>query len=96
MACHTSIVFARNIILKWLRRNAHGDIILGDMFYLYLNDVRDKDLLTKLQSLIDLFMENLKTNRFDHKKENESQILYWISQQTYCIKALFFGLCRES
>jgi len=96
MISHTTIVFARYIVLEWLRRNEHDDKALGGIFYLYSDDIRDMDFTTALQSLMALFMDCLKTGSIEYEKEIKSQLLYWVSQQACYIKALFVDLGLES
>lgn len=48
MISHTTIVFARYLILEWERRQSTDDGSLGGMFYLYADEVDEIDLITAL------------------------------------------------
>ena len=61
MVSHTTIVFTRYILLKWIRRNQNDDRSYGKLFYMFCEDIQDMDLTTALQSLMALFVNITKT-----------------------------------
>ncbi len=50
------------------------------------------DFITALQNLMTLFVDCLKTDSIEYKKEIKNQLLHWINQQAGYIKALSVGL----
>lgn len=55
MISHTTIVFTRYILLEWSRRNEQDPKTIGHLFFLMCEDVKDLDMLTALQQLLELF-----------------------------------------
>lgn len=93
---HTTIVFTRYIVLEWLRREEHDSKTFGELFFKYCEDVQDMDYLTALQSLMSLFMEQVKQTGKRNKDAIKRQLQQWIDQQASFIKVLFADLCWES
>jgi hypothetical protein len=94
MVSHTTIVFARYLILEWERRNNNDDRTFGGMFYLFCDEVKDIDLKTALRQLM-AFVFLLMSGYHDHR-EVMCQVLDWISQLPNWIKALWsVPLCES-
>lgn len=93
---HTTIVFARYLLLEWERRHHHDDRSLGGLFYLYADEVQDMDLKTALKQLFIFVFELLKV---EHEVERTSlfgQLHNWIKDLPSYIKALLPNLSCES
>lgn len=96
MISHTTIVFVRYIILEWLRRNSNDQKTLGELFFMFCDDIQDMDLTTALESLMSLFIEQFKTVSANVTEAVKSQLQQWISSQALFIQALFKDLSWES
>lgn len=73
-----------------------GDVkTFGKLFFQYCDDIRDMDLKTAMQSLMGLFVEQIKSVS-QNKEIIKNQLLQWINQQASYIKALFADLGWES
>lgn len=91
---HTTIVFARYLLLEWERRHNNDARSLGGLFYLFCDEIRDMDYKTALQQLM-LFVLNI----VDAKSELGiviCQLQDWIEGLPNYIKALFPKLGCES
>jgi len=68
LVSHTTIVFARYLLLSWQTRQHNDAKTIGGMFFLFCDEVKDMDLKTALQQLwqfIQLFLQkeqNQETN----------------------------------
>jgi hypothetical protein len=96
MISHTTIVFIRYIILEWIRRNQNDQKTLGELFYMFCDDIQDMDLTVALQSLMALFVEHLNTASTDITEVLKSKLQYWMSSQASFIQAMFANLSWES
>jgi len=96
MISHTTIVFARYILLEWLKREEHDHKTFGELFFMFCDDIRDMDFVTALKELMGLFVEHLKTVSLEIKSTIERQLQQWISQQASYIKTLFANISWES
>ena len=56
----TTIVFTRYFLLECLKREEYGVKTFGELFFQYRDDIRDMDLKTAIQSLMGLFVEQIK------------------------------------
>jgi SRSO17 transposase len=95
MISHTTLVFARYLLLEWERRENKDERSLGGLFYLFADEVSDIDLKTALKQLM-IFVLDLLT---DKSRENEAllcQLQNWISELPSYIKALFAQVRCES
>ncbi len=93
---HTTIVFARFLILEWEHRHNNDDRSFGGLFYLYCEEVSDMDFKTALQQLMD-FVLNI-VNQMAAEKESaiKSQLQELISGFPSYIRNLFADLRCES
>ena len=55
MISHTTLVFTRYILLEWNRRNEQDPKTIGNLFFLMCEEVKDLDMFTALQQLLELF-----------------------------------------
>lgn len=93
---HTTIVYCRYILLEWLRREEKDQKTFGELFFMFCDDIRDMDLVTALQSLMSLFMEQLNSVVSENIETVKCQLQQWVDQQATYIKALFTDLSWES
>ena len=70
---HTTIVFARYIVLSWQNRCSTDERTLGDMFYELCDEVNDLDWAVALQQLIELLEDALKNSNREVQKLIKSQ-----------------------
>lgn len=94
MISHTTIVFARYLILEWERRENNDERSLGGLFYLFADEISDLDLKTALRQLM-AFVLTLIPNR-PKNKELLSQLHNWFNELPSYIKGLFTQLGCES
>ena len=96
MISHTTMVFTRYIILEWHRRNHNDEKTLGELFFVFSDDIQDMDFTTALQSLMGLFIEQLGTVSTEAMKTVKCQLQQWIASQAIFIQALFDNLSWKS
>ena len=94
MISHTTIVFARYLILEWERRNNNDDRTFGGLFYLLCDEVRDMDLKTALRQLM-VYVYSL-IYGLSYKEDVACQVLDWIRQLPSYIRALWPDSLCES
>ena len=46
MVSHTTIVFARYVILEWIHRNQNDEKTYGEIFFMFCDDIQDMDFTT--------------------------------------------------
>lgn len=93
---HTTIVFTRYLMLEWERRHENDDRSLGGLFFLFSDEVRDLDLKTVLQRLIEYFLKLAEAKTKRDKSAVFCQLQQWISNLPSYIKGLFVQLSCES
>jgi len=93
---HTSIVFTRYIILKWLRRKQNDQKTYGELFFMLCEDIQDMDLEQALQSLMALFVEQLNKFSADITDFIKNQVDKWMASQPLFIQALLKNIRWES
>ncbi len=96
MVSHTTIVFTRYIILEWMRRNRNDEKTYGELFFMLCDDIQDMDLVSALQSLMALFMEQFGALSADITTYVKSKVTDWIKSQASFIQAMFGNVCWES
>lgn len=93
---HTTIVFARYIVLSWQNRCTTDERTLGGLFYELCDEVNELDWAVALQQLIELLQDVLKKTNTKMKKLIESQLQHWIAGLPSYIKAyLPISLCES-
>ncbi len=92
---HTSIVFARYIVLEYIRR-CNSDIkTLGGLFEVCCEDVKDMDFESAISSLFELVLKVVSEGKVCISTI-KSQLRYWFESQASFIKALVGDFCWES
>lgn len=93
---HTTIVFARYIVLSWQNRCNTDDRTIGGLFYELCDEINDLDWAVALQQLIELLQDALlKTNK-RIKDLIQRQLQQWISGLPSYIKAyLPISICES-
>ncbi|WP_335871148.1 IS4 family transposase [Bacillus sp. 2205SS5-2] len=96
MISHTTLVFTRYILLEWSRRNEQDPKTIGCLFYLMCEDVKDLDMFTALQQLLELF-ETLAKGTVSLSTETlKSQLLHWFeSLPSYIKGSLSFSMSES-
>ncbi|HCX48222.1 MAG TPA: IS4 family transposase [Bacillus sp. (in: Bacteria)] len=84
---HTTIVFARFIVLSWQNRCNTDQRTIGGLFYELCDEVNELDWAVALQQLIELLQDALKQTNKKIKKLIQSQLEQWISGLPSYIKA---------
>jgi hypothetical protein len=95
MISHTTLVFARYLLLEWERRENKDERSLGGLFYLFADEVADIDLKTALKQLM-VFVLDLLTDKSRENKALLCQLQHWISELPSYIKSLFAQVRCES
>jgi len=93
---HTTIVFARYILLSWQNRCSTDDRTLGGMFYELCDEVNELDWAVALQQLIELLEDALEKTNKKFKKLITSQLQQWFAGLPNYIKAYLPSLSCES
>lgn len=96
LIAHTTIVFARYIVLSWQNRCSTDDRTLGGMFYELSDEINELDWAVALQQLIELLEDALKKTNRKINKLIKSQLQYWYAALPNYIKAYLPNLCCES
>lgn len=93
---HTTIVFARYIVLSWQHRCTTDERTLSGLFYELCDEVNELDWAVALQQLIELLQDALKKTNTKMKRIIESQLQHWIAGLPSYIKAyLPISLCES-
>lgn len=93
---HTTIVFARYIVLSWQNRCNTDQRTLGGLFYELCDEVNEHDWVIALQQLIGFLQDAIKQTNTKMKKLIESQLQQWIEGLPSYIKAyLPISLCES-
>ena len=93
---HTTIVFARFIILEWLRRKERDDRTLGGLFMIMCDEVRDMNLKTALQNIALLLMKTIEKLSQQFTEEILKQVQLFFFEQPRYIQELLGILKWES
>ena len=96
MVSHTTIVFARYILLEWIRRNRNDQKTYGELFFMFCDDIQDMNLTTALQGLLSLFVDIASMVSADITEILKSKVNDWMATQPIFIQAMFGNLCWES
>ena len=93
---HTTIVFARYIVLSWQNRCSTDQRTLGGMFYELCDEINDLDWAVALQQLIELLEDTFKESNKKIQKLIKSQLHQWIAGLPNYIKAyLPISVCES-
>lgn len=93
---HTTIVFARYIVLSWQNRCSNDQRTLGGMFYELCDEISDLDWAVALQQLIELLEDTLKKSNKKMNKLIQCQLDQWIAGLPNYIKAyLPISVCES-
>ena len=96
MISHTTLVFTRYILLEWNRRNEQDPKTIGNLFFLMCEEVKDLDMFTALQQLLELFETMSKDSASLSTKSLNSQLAQWFeSLPSYIKGSLSFSMCES-
>jgi hypothetical protein len=93
---HTTIVFARYLLLSWQTRQHNDAKTIGGMFYLFCDEVKDLDLKTALQQLWQFIQLFLQKEQNSDSTPVLCQLVQWIATLPNYIKACLPNLSCES
>lgn len=93
---HTTIVFSRYLILEWERRQSNDDKSLGGLFYLFCDEVKDINLKTALQQLMQFFYKSIQAKTSKEKATIICQLQQWIASLPNYIKGSLVNSSCES
>lgn len=93
---HTTIVFARYIVLSWQNRCRTDERTLGGIFYELCDEISDLDWAVPLQQLIKLIEDTLKKSNKNLQRLIKNQLHQWITVLPNYIKAyLPISVCES-
>ena len=93
---HTTIVFARYIVLFWQHRCSTDDRTLGGLFYELCDQIEDLDWAIALQQLIKLLQNTLQHVNRKIQKMVKDQLMQWIDALPNNIEAyLPISVCES-
>jgi hypothetical protein len=96
MVSHTTLVFTRYILLEWNRRNERDPKTIGHLFFLMCEEIKDIDMFTALQQLLDLFQTMPKGSVSLSTETLNSQLIQWFdSLPSYIKGSLNFSMCES-
>ncbi|MFC0561682.1 IS4 family transposase [Halalkalibacter alkalisediminis] len=96
MINHTTLVFTRYILLEWNRRNEQDPKTIGHLFFLMCEEVKDLDMFTALQQLLELFETMSKGNVSLSTETLSNQLAQWFESLPSYIKGLLsFSMCES-
>jgi len=87
-ASSTAIVFAKYILLEWLRRKKNDDKTICKLFYVCCGDIQDMELTTALRQLLELLANGIENRMIAITSEVKSQLINWFVSQPAFIQAL--------
>ena len=96
MISHTTIVFARYILLSWQHRQHSDPRTLGGLFLALCDEIADLDWVIALKQLLDLLDEVKKKSSKKLSAFIEKQLYNWMAALPNYIKAYFPISCCES
>lgn len=96
LIAHTTIVFARYIVLSWQNRCSTDQRTLGGMFYELCDEISGLDWVVALQQLIELLEDIIKKGTKNIQNMIKSQLQQWITGLPNYIKAyLPISVCES-
>jgi hypothetical protein len=93
---HTTIVFARYIVLSWQHRCSNDTRTLGGMFFELSDEVSQLDWVVALQTLLDVIEDAAKKANRKITNLIKSQLQQWLAGLPSYIKAYLCFSCCES
>jgi hypothetical protein len=82
--------------LEWIRRNKNDEKTYEEIFYVLCEDIQDMDFVEALQSLMSLFVDQIKNCVEELSTMIKSQSVEWIDSQAPFIRDLFQDIRWES
>lgn len=77
MISHTTIVFARYIVLSWQNRCSQDSRTIGGIFYEFCDEIGDLDWAVALQQLMELLQDTLKHSNKKLQAAIQRQLEHW-------------------
>ena len=91
-----AIVFARFIILEWLRREDCDPRTAGELFFMVYDEVRDMELSQALKALLEIVASGLRDGSIHVSETIRVQLVEWFFSQPRFIQALFPAFLSDS
>lgn len=85
----TAIIYARFIILKWIRRKQNDPRTISRLFFYVSDEVRDIELEESLKKLMTLFVTGIKEGMIKICEAVRIQLVKWFTSQPKFIRLLF-------
>ena len=96
LVSHTTIVFARYIVLSWQNRCNTDEWTLGGMFYKLCDELKELDWAIALQQLVEILEKALEKTSKKSKNFIKSQLQQWFASLHNYVKAYLHILNCES
>ena len=96
LVSHTTIVFARYILLSWQHRQHTDDRSLGGLFLAMCDEIGTLDWAVALQQLLSLFNDAVKKVAKSVRKFIQNQLQQWLAGLPSYIKVYLPVLACES
>ena len=96
LVSHTTIVYARYIVLSWQNRCNTDERTLGGMFYELCDELKELDWAIALQQLVEILEEALEKSSKIFKKFIKCQLQQWFASLPNYIKVYLPILSCES
>ena len=85
----TAIIYARFIILEWIRRKQNDPRTISRLFFYVSDEVRDIELEESLKKLMTLFVTGIKEGMIKICEAVRIQLVEWFTSQPKFIRLLF-------
>lgn len=96
MIGHTTIVFARYLLLAWQQRQQTDPKTLGELFMMMCDEAKDMDYVTALSQLFEIVESIMNNVGGRYMNFVKSQVTQWFSQLPHYIRELLPELGCES
>ncbi|HWR09474.1 IS4 family transposase [Sporomusa sp.] len=96
LVSHTTIVFARYILLSWQHRQQSDERTLGGLFLSMCDELSNLEWAVALQQLLEILNDVSKKVKKSVVKLIKSQLQHWFAGLPSYIKAYLPNLCCES
>ena len=85
----TALVFARFILLEWMRRKHNDEKTIAELFFVCCEDIQDMELGTALRGLMSIFATGVKNGSIIIDETVRIQLMEWFVSQPAFIRAIF-------
>ena len=92
----TALVFARFIILEWIRRKNCDWKTMGGLFFECCDDIKDIELTEALERLLAIFINGIKSGEVQISESIRNELINWYMSQPMFIKHFCTQLLEDS